>query len=92
MNKKYFLKLMKFPNEWLLWNMYPKDLADFQIKEYRKEHINSSEHTRFGAFNWWIVHAKKTEEIAKLIELSYLDSDQGMASHVRERISEKKLD
>jgi len=90
MTKKEFILLMSFPDEWLEWDMFPDTLATLQIKEYRKGHEESAEHTRFGAFNWWIAYVEKPEQLINLIKLSYLDKDQGMAADARDRIA--KLD
>ncbi|MGX5175283.1 hypothetical protein ACUR5C_14785 [Aliikangiella sp. IMCC44653] len=81
-----FLELMKFPAQWISWNMYPEALAEIQLSEYESGHEDSSEHTRFGAFNWWIAYACSFEEMEKLVKLSYLDSDQEMAERARKRM------
>ncbi len=91
LSKKEFLTLMKFPNEWDKWDMYPEDLAEIQIAHYKPGNERSSEHFRFGAFRWWEVYANSKEDLKKLVALSYLDSDQGMASHARERMKESKF-
>jgi len=89
MTKKDFLELMSFPEEWLLWDMYPDELATIQMAEYRKGHENGSEHTRFGAFLWWISKLCCQSQYEVLMKLSYLEPDKGMAEHVRSRLKEQ---
>jgi hypothetical protein len=85
-SKINFLRLMKFPEMWLDWGMYPDTLAEIQFKCYEPGHEKSSEHFRFGAFCWWEKNIQSKEELKKLLELSYLDIDQGMATQARERM------
>jgi hypothetical protein len=47
-DKKEFLKLLSFPNQWIEYDMYPDELFLIQKKEFRPEH------TRNGAFHWWL--------------------------------------
>ncbi|PIE42653.1 MAG: hypothetical protein CSA49_00035 [Gammaproteobacteria bacterium] len=69
--------------------MYPDELATIQIAEYRKGHEDGSEHTRFGAFLWWISKLCCQSQYELLMKLSYLEPDKGMAEHVRARLEEQ---
>lgn len=91
MNKSEFLKLMNFPKEWVEWDMYPDELAEIQMKDYKKGNEDSSEHDRFGAFNWWIAYADNEEQLIKLFKLSILEPDKLMADSVRQRMKKSKL-
>ena len=86
MNKNDFLLLMQFPNQWLDWEMYPDDLALIQMSEYQPGDENGSEHFRFGAFGWWETCLTTKEQLEKLLLLSYLDREQGMAADARKRL------
>lgn len=84
--KNKFTKLMNYPAQWMIWNLYPTELFKLQLEEYEIGHENSSEHYRYGAFQWWI-SKKPSEEIKiKLFELSQFDSDPFMAYTVGEDI------
>lgn len=89
MTKKDFLELMSFPREWMVWNMYPDELASIQMKEYRKGDEEGSEHTRFGAFLWWISNLGDESQYQLIMKLSYLEADKGMAEHVRSLLNQK---
>lgn len=82
-----FIKLMKFPGEWIDWDMYPDDLSRLQIGGYVAGSEEGSEHDRFGAFLWWIAHYENISQLEKLERLTYLDSDKGMAEDARRRIN-----
>lgn len=87
-SKEDFLELMKFPAGW--GELYTDELAGIQVGCYVPGAENSPEHFRFGAFCWWEKNLKTKEQLDKLIELTYLDPDQGMGAHARVRLS--KLD
>lgn len=89
MTKRNFLEIMSFPDEWFLWDMYPDELASIQMAEYEKGHERSSEHTRFGAFLWWISKLDSPQQYELLKKLSSLDPDQGMAKHAQTRLNEQ---
>ena len=86
MTKNEFLKLMNFPAEWELWEMYPDELYETQISRYRSGHEDGSEHDRNGAFHWWIRKNPNSDQLRKLLKLTYLDPDIHMAEDVRERL------
>lgn len=81
-----FLKIMKFPKEWMEWNMIPKDLADMQVNNYSPGHENASEHDRNGAFHWWLKRNPTKVQLEQLLELTYLDPDPIMAEDARKYI------
>ena len=85
-----FLKLMKFPKEWMEWEMIPDELASIQIEGYEPGHEDASEHDRNGAFHWWLKRYPSNEQLEKLTKLARLDPDQAMASDVREHIDKLK--
>lgn len=89
-NKKDFIKIMKFPDEWLEWDMYPDELAELQLAGYEPGHEQGSEHDRNGAFHWWLKHDPNKEQLINLVKLSFLDPDQGLGGHVREYILKSK--
>ena len=88
MNHKDFLKIMEFPAEWSEWDMLPPELICLQLDGYEVGHELSPEYDRNGAFHWWLNKnpPMSKEEIKKLYELTYLDSDQIMAGDVRRYI------
>lgn len=86
MTKEEFILLMQFPQEWVIWNMYPDELSDTQLKGYEPGHEKSSEHDRNGAFHWWLRRNPDKDILMKLLKLSSLDPDQDMATDVRSYI------
>ena len=96
LTKDEFLKLMHFPHEWAKWDMYPDELCRIQIGGYKRGHEKASEHTRNGAFHWWLrTHPSlKSEHLAptkaqlkRLTKLTYLDPDPLMGADVRRYIA-----
>ncbi len=83
MTKEAFLSLMQFPKEWLALGMYRDELFMIQSKSYVKGNEESSEHFRFGAFLWWVSIKPSKKELAHLIRLSFLDTDDLMAADAR---------
>lgn len=81
-----YLEVMEFPKEWVSLGMLPVDLLDHLIACYLPGNEASSEHDRNGAFHWWLNKSPDREVLLKLIELSFLDPDQIMASDVRRYI------
>lgn len=84
--KSEFLKLMRFPAEWELWEMYPDELFEIQISKYQLGHEDGSEHDRNGAFHWWIKQSPSRDQLRRLFRLAHLDPDRHMANDVRERL------
>lgn len=82
MTNEEFLKLMKFPVEWLEWGMYSDELFQFQVARYEHGHEDASEHDRNGAFHWWIKRNPSAEQLQKLFRLARLDPDSHMAIDV----------
>lgn len=89
-SKQDFLTLMRFPKEWLQWDMYPDDLFEEQVAMYKPGDERGSEHDRFGAFHWWFKRNPTKEQLKKLIALSFLEPDTGMAEDVRRYITQSK--
>lgn len=90
MNKEQFLTLMKFPQQWAEWDMYPDELANIQLAGYEPGNENGSEHDRNGAFHWWLKREPGKETLIKLVKLSYLDPDQMLGDDVRKYILKTK--
>jgi hypothetical protein len=90
LSKQDFLALMKFPKEWLSYDMYPNELYDAQATRYEPGQENGSEHDRNGAFHWWLKQVPTKEQLKKLVALTYLDPDQLMASDIRRYITKAK--
>ena len=91
MKKEEFLALMNFPDEWEYLQMYPDELAEIQLRQYRRGQERSSEHVRLGAIMWWIANSRSSNTIAKLTKLAQLDGDQLMATFALEKIAEYSL-
>jgi len=87
MTKEEFLSLMRFPREWVDWEMFPEELFQFQISGYKRGHERASEHNRNGSFHWWLRQKPNKQQLKRLIALTYLDPDKGMAADVRKYIS-----
>ncbi|BDU20397.1 hypothetical protein DYGSA30_18540 [Dyella sp. GSA-30] len=86
MTKAEFLTLMRFPMEWLSWNLYPDELFEGQFGLYEPGHERGSEHDRNGAFHWWLNRDPDTDTLWKLLSLTKLDPDQLMAQDARRYI------
>jgi hypothetical protein len=77
---------MRFPEEWLLLDMYPDDLFYSQLSGYQPGHENGSEHDRNGAFHWWLRRAPSREELENLLRLAALDPDFLLGQDLRQYI------
>lgn len=84
--KVEFLTLMRFPMEWLSWNLYPDELFEGQFGLYEPGHERGSEHDRNGAFHWWLNRDADMDTLWKLLSLTKLDPDQLMAQDARRYI------
>ena|SRR3569623_1587020 len=83
-DKNHYLKIKKFPPEWVEWGMYPDQLAAVQLAGYEPGNEDSPEHDRNGAFHWWLKNNEITkEQLIKLVKLSYLDPDTNVGKDVR---------
>jgi hypothetical protein len=79
---------MHFPAEWSKLGMIPtNDYLSEVIRLYKPGNEDASEHDRNGFFHFWLKRNPTKEQLLKLIELSFLDPDQMMASDVRNYIS-----
>jgi hypothetical protein len=87
MSKQEFLKLMQFPVEWSLLDMYPDELFAEQIGHYVLGHERASEHDRNGAFHWWLRRNPSKEHLRTLVKLTFLDSEPLMGEDVRKYIA-----
>ena len=82
--KSEFLELMKFPNEWADWEMYPDELfLGGQLDSYTQGSENASEHYRNGAFFYWLKKEPTKEQLSKLVKLTYLEPDEHVGKYVR---------
>lgn len=88
MKKKEFLESLRFPQEWLSLGLYPDSLFRVQLAEYEPQHISSSEHTRNGAFTWWLHQAPSVEILKKLALVSLVEPDIPLRIDVQQRIRE----
>ncbi len=75
---------MRYPREWVEWEMLPGALVDGQIANYEPGNENASEHFRNGAFHYWLKQNPSKEILIKLVKLSFLDPDAPMAKWLRE--------
>ena len=78
---------MQFPKEWFELDMFLEDFADFYIARYELGQEESSEHTRSGAFHWWLKRNPSKEQLIKLARLTFVDPDPLMAADVRSYIA-----
>jgi hypothetical protein len=80
--KSEFLRAYGFPDEWLLWNLYPDPLFEGQLAACAEdEEPHPDEHLRYGAFLWWLRNHRNlpVETLQQLSRLVALDPDPGMA-------------
>lgn len=82
-----WLELMRFPPEWVEWDLIPDALAAIQSTGYRPGHEAASEHDRHGAFQWWLRRDPSHATLILLARVSWLDPDQHMAGYVRQCIA-----
>lgn len=88
MNRDTYIELMKFPPEWIEWEMLPVESIRQMIETYEPGMENASEHDRHGAFQWWLKGHPTATQLVTLARLSWLDPDEGMAGYVRECIAQ----
>ena len=81
--KEHFLKMMRFPNKWSEWDMYPDELYIIQVTDYEPGTEEGSEHYRYGAFQWWLRQELKLDIIQKYFKLTELDPDKLMGEEAR---------
>lgn len=81
MSKNEFIKLMRYPREWVEWDMLPDELIREQIASY--ERGSAAERYRNQAFHFWLRGRPSKDILLKLIRLSYLDPDPLMAYCLR---------
>ncbi len=86
MTKLEFLRLMRFPAEWLDLEMYPDELFEWQVKGYKPGHESGAEHDRNGAFHWWLKKTPSKVELQKLVHLAAVDPDTFLSNDVRNYI------
>lgn len=90
MTKNEFLDRLHFPAEWRTLDFYPDELFGIQLAEFRPEHVESSEHTRNGAFSWWLHQNPTVDALKKLAQLSLADPDKHLSADVQIRIRASK--
>lgn len=83
MNQSEFLQLMRYPKEWVLWDMLPEEVVRVQLAEYEPGSERASEHYRNGTFHFWLRQEPSKEILIKLARLSFLDPDPLMAEWLR---------
>jgi hypothetical protein len=79
---------MGYPEEWLRSGMFTDAIYVAQLARYKWGDERAAEHDRNGAFHWWLKRVRKSSQLRKLLDLSYLDPDQWMAADVRRYIRE----
>lgn len=87
MTHREWLELMKFPSQWLVWDLIPTQLAELQLARYEIGNEQGSEHDRHGAFQWWLQREPSEAVLIKLARLTWLDPDEPMGGYVRECIA-----
>ena len=85
-----FLELMEFPPLWRELDMADPEYLAECIARYRPGHEESSEHDRHGLFQYWLKREPAKETLLKLVRLSFVDPDKGMAASVRAEILRSK--
>ncbi len=83
MTKNEFIKLMRYPREWLVWDMLPDELINRQLAEYAHSSEQAAKRYRNAAFHFWLLKTPGKEILLKLIKLSYLDPDPLMSYVLR---------
>ena len=83
MNQNEYIQLMRYPKEWVLWDMLPEEVVCAQFAEYGPGSERASEHYRNGAFHFWLRQKPSKEILIKLVQLSFLDPDPLMAEWLR---------
>lgn len=81
MTKKEFIKLMRYPREWVEWDMLPDELITEQLAEYKPG--SAAERYRIEAFHFWLRREPSKDILLKLIRLSYVDPDPLMGFCLR---------
>ncbi len=90
MDKGDFLSLMRFPMQWLDWDMYPDELFEGQVGRYSPGDEDGAEHDRNEAFHWWRKRQLSQDQYKKLSQLTYLDPDKGLGADVRTYLERAK--
>ncbi|GHA16382.1 hypothetical protein GCM10008090_27740 [Arenicella chitinivorans] len=90
MTKEESLKLMHFPNEWLVWDMYPDELFQIQISGNEVGYEDGSDHDRTGVFHWWLKRNPSSEKLILLAKLTLIDPDPLMGQDVRSYIAKSE--
>lgn len=88
LTKQEFLRLMRFPDEWMARDMYPDELFEWQVSGYRHGHENGAEHDRNGAFHWWLRNKLTREQLENLLYLAACDPDPLLGNDLRQYISQ----
>jgi len=90
MSKLEFLRLMKFPREWVDLDMYPDELFNIQAPRYQPGHELGAEHDRNGAFHWWLHREPTKSHLRYLLMLASLDPDPLLGQDLRQYIRRAK--
>jgi len=87
MSVEEFLKLMKFPTEWISLGMLPdQEHMKKLVSMYEPGHEDASEHDRNGCFHYWLKRAPSEERLVKLGKLASVEPDALMAKDICEHI------
>lgn len=86
MTKEEFLLALSFPREWSELKLYPDELFKIQEAEFEPQHVNSAEHTRSGAFLWWLYQEPAAEVLEKLALAARAEPDYYLRKDIEHRI------
>jgi hypothetical protein len=79
--------LMRFPDEWVTFDMYPDELFHWQLAGYEPGHEDGAEHDRNGAFHWWLRRRPTRSQLKNLLRLAALDPDRLLGDDLRKYIA-----
>jgi hypothetical protein len=82
-----YLRLMRFPPEWVEWRMVPYAFLRTQMASYVPGNEAAPEHDRHGVFQWWLRQKPDGDALIRLARLSWLDPDADMGAYVRTCLS-----
>ena len=86
LTKLEFMKLLRFPSEWVTFGMYPDELFQWQFSGYEPGHEGAAEQDRNGAFHWWLRKPPTKAELENLLRLAALDPDPALGADLRQYI------
>lgn len=88
MDMDRYLSVMEFHPKWREYELLPTEHMKELLATYKPGMEDASEHDRNSVFHWWLRQSPDKDVLVKLVELSFLDSDQAMADDVRKNITQ----